>query len=186
MIEIWKDIDGFNGYQVSNLGQVRSINKTIIYGNGITYNKNGRILKVALDHKGYLGVRLGRKKTTKVHRLVAETFIPNPENKPQVNHINGVKTDNRIENLEWVTNSENHLHRYRFLGHKGSMLGKTGKNCPNSKIVLQIKDGQIIAEFCSITEAMNITKINDSGISACCRGERNTAGGFFWKYKTTA
>ena len=82
-----------------------------------------------------------------------------------------------------MTNSDNQLHRYRCLGQKGAMLGRFGKECPNSKVVLQIKDRKIIAEFCSTKEAMETTKVNDSGISACCRGERNTAGGFCWKYK---
>ena len=109
--EIWKDIEGYEGkYQVSNLGRVRSLLN--IRGNKREIPK---ILKGYLDRYGYLLVRLYKNSKPKpllVHRLVAKDFIPNPKNKSQVNHINGIKTDNRVRNLEWDTAKENTRHAF--------------------------------------------------------------------------
>lgn len=103
MQEVWKPIKGFEGlYEVSNLGNVR--------------NANGKLRKPFLIHQGYLIIDLFRnyKRThARVNRLVAEAFIPNPENKTEVNHKNGNKTDNRVENLEWTSKSENMIHAYK-------------------------------------------------------------------------
>ena len=149
------------------------------------YNKTGRIkkLKPFLNPRlGYLQINLG-KRSHYIHRLVAETFIPNPENKPEVNHKNGIRNDNRVENLEWCLHSENIKHSYDVLKHKKWMLGKKGKNCCNSKTVLQIKKGICVAEYGSTLEAERKTGIYSANISKCCKKIRKSAGGCQWEYK---
>lgn len=165
--ENWKDIKGYEGfYQISNLGNVRSLPR-----NG-TINKS-RILKPN-NVKNYLQVSLqkhGETKYQKVHRLVADTFIPNPNNYPQVNHIDGNKHNNCVDNLEWVTSSENQLHSYYTL-----------KN--NIKPVLQYdRNGNFIKEWINPAKAGDTLKIIRQNIYDCCNGKRKTAGNYIWKYK---
>lgn len=178
MDEIWKDIEGYeNDYQVSNLGRVKSLPKKCWNGKGYWF-RNGRILTPIKSKKGYLNVWC-RKNIFKVHRLVANAFIPNPQNLPQVNHIDGDKTNNCVANLEWVTDGENLLHAYRVLGRKQ----KTGKNHHNSRAVIQLKDGKIINLFDSLNEAARATGAHFSGISMCCSGKIKKHKGYQWKYK---
>lgn len=168
-----KQIKNFNKYYVDNYGNVYSTNHNRIIK-----------LKQSLMPNGYMhiGLHKNNKAYNKyVHRLVAEAFIPNPENKKDVNHKNGIRTDNRVENLEWVSRSENQLHAYRILKRKAPWTGKFGKDNPGSKIVLQIKDGIIVAEYSSMKEAEKITGFKH--VSCACLGRRKTAGGFVWKYK---
>lgn len=108
-VEQWKEVKGFDLYEVSNLGRVRSKNMVSRNGSG-DYVKRGRILRAFDNGSGYLKLHIGKGKDKKgvyVHRLVAEAFIPNPESKPFVNHIDNDPSNNNSENLEWVTHQEN-------------------------------------------------------------------------------
>lgn len=120
MVEVWKDIKDFEGlYQVSNLGRVRSLDRTVYQinprsGNYFTFNYKGKILK-QMNMSGYLVVSLSKdniKNKYKIHRLVALSFLSNPENKREVNHIDGDKFNNNLSNLEWATSRENQIHAY--------------------------------------------------------------------------
>ena len=168
MQEIWKDIKDYEGiYQVSNFGRIK--NKT-------------KILSPQISNCGYLRIIL-KNKHYSVHRLVAETFIPNFKNKPQVNHIDGNKTNNSVTNLEWVTDSENQIHNYKNLQFKPSMLNKKGKNHVASKNIYQFdKNNNFIKEWTSIVEASKTLNICACNITQCAKGDRKTAGGFIWKY----
>lgn len=122
MNEVWTDVPGFEGfYRVSNTGRVKSLHRTIntLTGKCTVTGKRtvkGKVLRPKTNGSGYLFVMLCKGKARKhayIHRLVADAFIPNPEQKPQVNHVNGVKSDNHVSNLEWVTGTENSQHAYR-------------------------------------------------------------------------
>jgi len=151
--EIWKDIAGYEGlYQVSNLGRVMSFKK-----------KSNSLLLSPSCSRGYLAVNLyinGNVKNPSIHRLVAIAFIPNPLNKPCVNHIDGNKLNNKLSNLEWCTYSENELHSIHVLGKKKS-IGIKGEKNPLSKRVYQFSfNGIIINEFVSRQAAFKFVKSN--------------------------
>lgn len=155
MTEIWRDIKDYEGlYQVSNLGRVRN-------------TKTGKVLKPFIA-SGYFYVKLYKKGVSHIvvlHRLVAQAFIPNPDNLPEVDHINRDRTDNRVENLRWAD---------RKLQFVNSVVLKP--------VLQYTKDGQLIAEYPSIAEAEKQTEINHRCICCCCKGYYKSAGGYVWRY----
>lgn len=176
MEETWKDVEGYEGlYQVSNLGRVKSLERYVIRGRGGISKVRERILKCGHDKDGYSCVALmlnGKRTTFRVHRLVAQAFIPNPENKPFVNHINEDKTNNHAKNLEWCTCKENNNH-----GTRNERMAKTqGKPI----IGIALKDGEVLAfEYASQAEKYGFDK---SHIHKVCKGILKQHKGYVWKY----
>lgn len=178
--EIWFRID--NCFAVSNKGRVKSLARDVPNHTGIIH-KPERILKLQTDHKGYARVSLGKRKTLAVHRLVAKSFIPNPQNKPQVNHIDGNKQNNCVENLEWCTNQENQIHAIKtgLNDHSKYHSGRPYKPV----IQIDLLTNEIIATYKSITDAKKAVSPNSThnNIAMCCRGLRHSAFGFKWRFE---
>ena len=173
--EVWKAVDGYEGkYIVSNLVRVKSLN----------YKRTGKshLLSQTRGNKGYLYVTLsknGKHKIFFVHRLVAEAFIPNKEDLPTVNHIDECRTNNKADNLEWLSYKDNNLY-----GNHYKNVSETQLNDPKkSKKILQYDlFGNLIKEWASAQEVQRQLKINNSNIIQNCRGNVKSAGGFVWKY----
>ena len=204
MEEIWKDILGYEGiYQVSNLGNVKSLDRDYIAGSGSIIHRNEHFIKPSKNTKGYLIVRLfknGKSRTMLVHRLVAEAFIPNPDNKPQVDHINGDKKLNVVSNLRWATNEENcrnpntiwkthRLHTEEWKQRMSTLKkGKApSKQCleearkKNSKSIEQYdKNGCLIESYDSLTEASISLGVSINSISSSIK-RNGTCNGCYWK-----
>lgn len=177
MKEIWRTVEVNKDYEVSNLGNVRSNKKK--ESRLLKPFKQGSMVKDIVNKGFYLSVRLlnnGVQKDYSVHRLVAIAFIPNPKNLPFINHKNGIRNDNRVENLEWCDNSYNIWHSY-------NVLKNTNKK--EKSIVQYTKQGVFVKEWCSANEVERTLGINCSSISKVCRKEstRKTAGGYIWRFK---
>lgn len=164
MKEIWKDIEEYEGiYQVSNLGRVKRVT-------------TGRILKGWKDGYGYLTVKLcknGIVSNKTIHRLVAQVFIPNTENKPEVNHIDEDKTNNRVDNLEWSTAKENSNH-----GTRNERLSRT-KSIPI--LAINLKTGES-KQFYGSNECARQLGLSQGNITSVLKGKRKQTGGFTFKY----
>jgi hypothetical protein len=165
MNEIWKPIAGYEDYYcVSNLGNVRSNGKKYVDAMNRVQNRKPKQLKIHVATIGYLCVDLnanGISKQKYIHRLIAEAFIPNPDNKPTVNHIDGNKLNNNISNLEWNTYSENNKHAVDNGLRQSPWTNITGSEHPQSKPVIQMnKQGNFIGEFVSAREAQQYIEEN--------------------------
>lgn len=185
MKEVWKDIADFEGiYQVSSLGNVRSLDRCVECNDSIRHYK-GRMMKFYKKKNGYLQVNLKRRNLNKqflVHRLVAETFIPNPCNYPCVNHKDENKANNSVDNLEWCTQEYNN---HYGVGNKNRCINsRNGAIKKQARAVEQYTlDGEFVAEYFSAMEAGRQNQCRQAGISECCNGKQKTAYGYVWRYK---
>ena len=173
----WRKVEGWSKYSVSSNGDIRR-------------DETNRILAGGHDLDGYRQITLcqdGKRKMFKLHRLIALAFVPNPDHKPMVNHIDGVKTNNQVSNLEWVTNQENQDHYWRVINceehhirrvnsHKGK--GLLSEN-PNAKAVICI---ELQKTFPTMKEAQIYTGVRYTKISQVCHKKRKTAGGYHWEF----
>jgi hypothetical protein len=171
--EFWKDIMGYESiYQVSNLGKVKSLDRLLINKNNRKYILKGAFLKSSYDKRGYLIYQLSKnniKKTLKLHRILGKTFIENPNNLSEINHIDGNKNNNSLNNLEWCTTQHNISEAFNMGLMKRSKVAKT-------------KDGIIIKTYDSITNAAFDNKIAKSSIHRCLNKNCKQIKGFQWQY----
>ena len=201
--EIWKPVIGYEGlYEVSSLGRVRSLDRI----DSNNHPLNGVILKPYISNSGYLlvGLYKQQKRDRKLlHRLVAEAFIPNPENKPEIDHINTIKTDNTVflnedgsvnydkTNLRWTTRKENinnPLTKTKMqINARKPSKGKYGKKHHRSKPIIQYdKEGNFIKEWECANDVERVLGISNKHIGSVCLGKRKSCGGYIWKYKNAA
>ena len=175
--EVWRDIEGYEGlYQISDQGRVKSLERKFIGKIGRERYVKECFLKPGADRGGYLRVGLcdgEKRKTFKVHRLVCEAFHENPDSKPQVNHINEIKTDNRASNLEWATAREN-----SNFGTRTERLGKA-QSKPVGQYTL---DGDLVKVWQSTSEVERQTGFSQGNISLAANGKYKQVYGFRWKY----
>lgn len=198
--EVWKDIPRYEGlYQASNLGRIRSCARTIIRKNKIKQQFKGKILSPEDNGNGYLRLILykNKKKNSEyVHRLVAQAYLKNYSNTLQVNHINGIKIDNRAENLEMVTTKENMqkaveiglFDKCKEIQRKNAIKNNLGKyhilanESAKKRVAKYDKNNNLIQVYNSISEASRKNNINITSISYSANGKRKTGGGYIWHF----
>jgi hypothetical protein len=176
MQELWKAIKGFEGiYEISNLGRVKGLERVVICKNGQPKTVRERILSPKKSNSGYFEVQLqyaGKRKMQYIHRLVAETFMPNPEHKEEVNHIDENKTNNRVDNLEWVTRMEN--------VHHGTALQRRVDKY-KKRVYQYTKEGDFVKAWdCSVSCAE--AGFSPCNIRRCCHGLYTQHKGYKWSY----
>lgn len=188
--EIWKDIKGYEGYyQVSNMGRVKSCERI----DNTNHKIREKILKPKTEKNGYLRVHLRTPNTSKyilIHRLVAESFLPNSNNKLCIDHINTDRKDNRVENLRWVTHKENINNPITLLKKKNANLGNKNpmygviswENKRSRKVVQLTKNGEIIGLWGCINDIKRSLGICVSNIPNCCKGKLKHTVGYKWQY----
>ena len=181
-MEIWKPISGYEGfYEVSNLGRIRSLERIVECSDGRKRKIKDRTLKGSSYSGGYSGVTLHKDGCTKfvnIHRIVAEAFVPNPLEKEEVNHKDENPSNNHASNLEWVTHKENLNFGTRTERARKAIVEAQGRAVRQLSI-----DGELVAEYESLSAACNATGTHVSNITKCAKGVYKTAGGYIWKYK---
>jgi hypothetical protein len=193
--ELWKPIAGYEGYfEISTLGRVKSVERYVEWCNSRRYVKE-RIKKLHIGAYGYPSVTLckdGKSVDIPIHRLLARTFIPNPDNKPYIDHINTDITDYRLDNLRWVTAKENannpltlqHCKTNTYIKQVSKKANATkvanGTKTAPKNVFQYSKDGLFIAEYDSYSEAERCTGVNHRTISIVCDDNTSSAGGFLW------
>lgn len=185
--EIWKDVVCYEGYyQVSNQGRVKRMPRYITSKNGVTRFWKGKILKQTLNPDGYpmcILSKNGKSNLYGVHRLVAKSFIPNPEQLPVVNHKDEDKTNNNVENLEWCTVAYNNIYGKRINDVKESEGFKTRHRKHRKPVEKYTIDGEFIKRFDSLKEAYESSpEYSKAGVAHCCSGRLKTYKGYIWKY----
>ena len=181
-MEIWKPISGYEGfYEVSNLGRIRSLERIVECSDGRKRKIKDRTLKGSSYSGGYSGVTLhkdGCAKFVNIHRIVAEAFVPNPLEKEEVNHKDENPSNNHASNLEWVTHKENLNFGTRTERARKAIVEAQGRAVRQLSI-----DGELVAEYESLSAAGNATGTHVANITKCAKGVYKTAGGYIWKYK---
>ncbi len=184
MEEIWKDIPTLSGYQGSNLGNIRSIDRCFTDKNGKQYHRKGKKLSQYITNGGYYRIDI-KEKSYSVSNLIALAFQDVCGNKfegAEIDHKNTIRTDNRPENLRWVDragNLENPITKQRRIE---SHIGKGKGSRPGKWIIKLSKNNEILHFYQSARQAERETGISNTNIASCCLGKRKTAGGFCWKY----
>ena len=182
-VEEWRDVVGYEGfYQVSNLGNVKSLDRIIERNGKLSYLK-GKTIKACFSGRGYLTVGLSKNNKVKlvgVHRLVTQAFIPNPDNLPQVNHKDCVKSNNRVENLEWCSVLYNLTYDER---HIKVGLKERGKKAPNRRKVMVFKNGEWYMTFISAKATADFFGVCDSTVRDNIYGKNHIIKGeYTFKY----